>query len=1213
MKKILLNAPSFLAGVPPHTRGRWDRHFFFRIMRITAAQILLISVTMGVSIAGDGFSQEILNRKVSLELTSSTLKDALAALETQAKVKFVYSASALELTEHITLIVSDEKLSDVLDNLLEPRSIKYVVKNKIHIVLKPAKDKEGKAALENAENRDMQGDLVEVAGNVTDASSGEPLPGVNVIIKGSTQGTVTDGQGTYSVEVPSAESILVFSFVGYESKEVLVGGRSVIDVVLNSDVTSLEEVVVVGYGSQKRENLTGAIAQINAEDIALRPSPNIITALYGLMPGLTVKLNSGDPRNTPEINIRGFNSINGGSPLILVDGIEGQLELINPTDIESITVLKDAASSAIYGARGAFGVILVTTKKGAVGDIRVDYMNNFGLTTQTNRTDYISDPYVHGKTVDAGIFGYNGSSFTGYDDSDWETLQKVISGEIAPFHQTLANGTNKFFYNTNWYDYMFAEWRPSEIHNISLSGGTERLKGYFSGRYYKTDDINNIAPGNLIKYNLKGTLNFQVTDWLEVSGNIQYNTHDEIEYGGTNNGWRDINSASTWLGLYSWQPNFIDGIPFHGAGTGTFAAMEAKKSWRTRYVEQFINTINVALNPVKGFELNFNYSNRINHRDVATRLNQFDLLGGSRILPATEGLNTLSESREKASYSAMNLYGTYRHSIDNNHNFKLMVGYNQEDYVDDYIVGTHGDLLYPDLSNFSLGTSIIDLTGSASNWAVQGYFGRFNYDYKNRYLLEINARKDGSSRFPDYSRWGFFPSVSAGWYLSQEQFWTPLENLFTTFKIRGSYGKLGNQNVGLYTFSQTLNNSLTSWLFDGARQNYVGVPAPLPSVVTWEETTTIDLGVDFGFLQNKLQASFDWYEKTTKGMYVSGQPLPAVFGASEPKENIAGLSNKGFELNLAYNNQINVKDHPLNFKATVSIFNYVASITEYPNPEGLMSSYWEGQKLGEIWGYHVDGQFQSDEEAMAYYESFDNPRQTLGQVYYLITGTQNSEWQTLRAGDIKYVDADGDGEISKGNYTLDDHGDLTVIGNAMPQFPFGFSVSADWKGFDVSLAGAGVARQDWVPGGVPYWGHYDRPQASFIRKDLVENAWSPENPDGKYPQVFRGYTALGPNRMLYEPNDFYLENVGYLRVKNLTLGYSLPQSLINKYHVQNLRIYFSGENIFTWRFGGLTKYVDPEQAASGIGYNNPGDATGRSLLEEFPYGKTYSLGISISL
>ena len=345
-----------------------------------------------------------------------------------------------------------------------------------------------------------------------------------------------------------------------------------------------------------------------------------------------------------------------------------------------------------------------------------------------------------------------------------------------------------------------------------------------------------------------------------------------------------------------------------------------------------------------------------------------------------------------------------------------------------------------------------------------------------------------------------------------------------------------------------------------------------------------------------------------------GEPLPAVFGAAEPKENIASLNVKGFEISVGYKDYIMAAGSPLTLRASVSLSNSIGTITKYPNPEGIMSDYWEGQRLGEIWGYHIEGQFQSDEEAQSYQETFSNPVAQLGKVYkFIIRTAQNTQWKGLRAGDVKYVDSDGDGEINNGEYTLSNHGDLEIIGNAMPQFPFGFTFGADWQGIDISLAGSGVAKQDWYPTGMLFWGFYERPYVSFIRKDLLDNAWSPQNPDGIYPQKYRGYVSLGAERSLGEVNDYYLLNVGYLKIKNLAIGYTLPKSLTQKIAIDKLRIYFSGENIFTLRFGDLTKYIDPEQAGSGISFSDPGSAVGRARLEEYPYCKTYSFGVSITL
>lgn len=1171
----------------------------FRKMKLTAILLFIVCVTFGNS-----FSQV----RLSVRFNQTDIREALQTIEDKTDYIFLYKDAIFDFSKKVSAEFTDARFEEVLTTFCQQANVSYEIRDR-QIILK---EKEPITLLPEQAPQQKT-----VSGKVTEPS-GASLPGVSIVIKGTTTGTVTDMDGNYSLSNISANSTLVFSFVGMKTSETVIGNKEKIDVILQEETFGVDEVVVVGYGTQKRENLTGAIDQISASDIAVRPSPDIILSLQGLMPGLNIQSNTGDPRSTPDINIRGFNSINGGSPLVLIDGIEGQLERVNPADIETLTVLKDAASAAIYGARGAFGVILVTTKRGKEGDVKINYSNNFGWTTPVTRTDYISDPYLFGKTVDNALWGYNGTSYTGYDENDWETIQKVAAGEMEPFHEIMPSGNAKFFHKTNWYDYLFRKWTPTQNHNISVSGGTDRIKGYLSGRYYETGTIENIADGHLIRYNLNSNLSFKVNDWLEISDKIQLSTDDDLTYGGYKGGWYDLfNSSTTMYFLFPFEPNFIDGVPYDKNGAGAGAALESEAYWRRNYSEQLVNTFSATLTPIKDLVVNFDYSNKIYHSSNTTRLTNFDYMTGPKIAAQTVGLSRLTESRNRNYYNAMNIYGTYTKNLADKHHFKLLAGYNQEEYESDNVLGEQGNLLVPNLSNLSLGTELLRATGSASLWAIQGAFGRFNYDFQDRYLLEVNTRYDGSSRFPQESRWGLFPSVSAGWRISREEFWKPAEDVVSSLMLRSSYGKLGNQSVGLYTFAQTMNNSLTSWLVDGSKQNYVNVPAPLPSVVSWEETSTLGFGADFGFFKNKLKASFDWYEKKTDGMYLPGAPLPAVFGASEPKENIAGLSNKGFEFSLGYNTRLIVKGSPLTIKAGLSVSNFVARITKYPNPQGVMSDYWEGQKLGEIWGYHIEGQFQSDEEAKAYQASFANPTKDLGQVYkYIVNTVQNKEWKGLKAGDVKYIDSDGDGEISKGNYTLDDHGDLQVIGNALPQFPFGFNLAADWKGFDFSVAGAGVVNQDWYPNGDLYWGTYQRPYLSFLRKDLLDEAWSTENPGGKYPQIYRGYAALGANRSLGEVNDYYLTNVGYLRVKNLTIGYTIPKRITQKAQIDNLRIYFSGENILTWSFGNLTKYMDPEQAGSGINFSDPNEAVRMNTGDEwsdYPLGKTFSVGINVTL
>lgn len=665
-------------------------------------------------------------------------------------------------------------------------------------------------------------------------------------------------------------------------------------------------------------------------------------------------------------------------------------------------------------------------------------------------------------------------------------------------------------------------------------------------------------------------------------------------------------------------PNFVDGIPTDigtgSGGQGGNAGLVSGKSWRLFNNEEFTNTFRVVARPVKGLEVNFDYSNRIENTSRTYRLNPFTYLAGYKLTPQTVGINRLSEYRWKDKYNALNLFGTYQTSVADHHNFKLLLGFNQEVFDRDRIATEADDLLVEDLSNLALATTMKSIAGSATNWAVRGFFGRFNYDYDRKYLMEINARYDGSSRFPTDSRWGFFPSLSLGWQVDREAFWQKLSPYVSTFKVRGSYGKLGNQTVDVNTFKELMTVKRGDWLNNGLPLTVAQMPAPLPSVVTWETTKSLNLGVDIGVINNKLFVNADWFQKNVEGMYLAGEPLPGVFGASEPKENYAALRNDGWEVNVSYRDKFDVAGAPLNFNVTGNISNFKGTITKYNNPKGLLSSYYEGQRLGEIWGYRVAGQFQSDEEAFAYQNSFDNPSTNLGQVYDdVLNIMQNSEWNHLRGGDIKYLDLDKDGKINKGDNTLENHGDLERIGNAMPQYLFGLNLNARWKGFDFSAALAGVGKQDWYPTGELYWGSYQRPYLSFIRKDLIDNAWTPENKDNTYPQIYRGYSSLQARRSLYEVNDYYLTNVGFMRVKNLTLGYTLPQEWTRKAKVERLRVFFSGENMFTWSFGKLTKYIDPEQAGAAVNYSDPDKVKERGDQRVYPMGKTYSFGVILGL
>lgn len=1149
-------------------------------------------------------------QRITLNATNASLKKVILDIEQQSGYVFFYDSK--DVKQKINIHISNATIEDVLTECFRNLPLSYKIADKTILLQQKAPPPAA----------DIAFTPITVKGQITD-SKGLPLIGANVTALQNKRTVVTDANGWFEMKDISDDEILAISYTGYVTKKIAANSPSISKVVLEEDVKALSGVVVVGYGTQKRVNMTGAISQVSSEEIGYHATPSITNSLQGLLPGLNIQANTGNPSDKPDINIRGFNSVNGGSPLILIDGIQGDIERVNPLDVETVTVLKDAASAAIYGARGAFGVILITTKKGKSGNVAVNYTNNFGRTTPIVRTDYISDPYQYGKIVDAFLSGYNGTTYTNYTDADYEKEKQVAAGTLAPFNEKQADGTYKFFGKTNWYDMIFRKWQPSQTHNLSISGGNDKLQGYLSGRTYKVGTIQSNVDANLVRYNIKGNLTFKANKWLDISDNIQVSTSDMAEYGGSKAGYvttTGIYNANTYYFLFPFMPSSIDGIPYDYNGYGEVAALGDKSSFQKTYTEQFVNTLSGKLTPVKDLVFNIDYSNTVNHAAITTRENPITYLTTLKANLQTVGVNSLAEARNRNYYNALNVYGTYnKNLLHDTHHFKLLLGYNQESYKADNITAQQGNLLVGNLSSLNLGTNLLQATGSGSIWAISGYFGRFNYDYKNKYLLEVNGRYDGSSRFPESSRYGFFPSVSAGWYVSRENFFKPLENVISSLKLRGSYGRLGNQNIDLYTFSQILSTGQTYWASNAVRWNEVTTPSPVPTVVTWETSKTVDLGAEIGLLNDHINIGFDWYEKNIAGMYVPGQPLPSVFGAPEPKENIASLRDRGFELQVGYNGSFNVANSPLHLKAALNLYNFVGVITKYPNESGLMSSFYEGQKLGDIYGYHIDGQFQSDKDAAAYQASFTNPATSLGQVYnYEINIVQNAQWKGLHAGDIKYVDVNGDGAINKGKNTLADHGDLVKIGNVMPKLPFGLNLAADWKNIDVAVAATGVMHQDWYPTGDIYWGPYERPYLSFIRKDLISNAWTPETPKNTYPQAVRGYASLGALRSLGEINDYYLTNVGYLRVKNLTIGYTLPVKFTRQATIQKLRIYFSGENLFTWSFGHLTKYIDPETAGSGIDYSTPVNvATGAGSVaragESYPLGKVYSFGVSLNL
>ncbi|MEQ9441239.1 MAG: SusC/RagA family TonB-linked outer membrane protein [Cyclobacteriaceae bacterium] len=1141
--------------------------------------------------------------EISLSLTNVNLIQVFKEIESKYNYHFAYTDEVTQLNQTVSIACQEESIEEILNKLALAAPIRFrVSENTVSVTVDHAVNKAQKP-----------NDRVE--GKITD-EEGQPIPGVSVLIKETSIGTISDIDGNFNLNVPENinEPVLVFSFVGFQTQEVAVKGQSTLNVSLFEDVQSLNEIVVVGYGTQKKANLTGAVSQIDAKEVAKRPNVNLTQSLQGTLPGLNINRGNGNPGSNPLLNVRGFTSINGGGPLVLVDGVEGDINKINPADVESVTVLKDAAASAIYGARGAFGVILVTTKTAEPGRTRVSYTNNFAWSTTTTNTDFITDPYRAAKLVDDAFQISVGRTYTGYTEEDYEELRRRSADPSLP-DVVVDNrkGEDQYVYygNTDWWNTMFRKWQPSQNHNVTITGGTDKLSILLSGRYYKNVGILKLQEDTYESYNGRVKMDLKVNDWLTLSENIQVNTSDQLTHGGSMYGWGEPWGSLIWVhALPSYTLTNPDGtatfrteLNNYTIGDGIFASLLYGKSKELINQRQLVNTFGATLTPVpvEGLSVKFNFTNRWDFYDEMERNvrapwsvypGQIDYLGSDQ----------LREVRIQENYTALNLFANYEHNLGRHH-FKEMIGFNREYKNYESVDTRKKENISDDLNALDLASSDPEAYGAAYEWAIHGYFFRLNYDYDNRYLLEVNGRYDGSSRFPKDYRWGFFPSVSAGWSIANEGFFAGINEYVNDLKLRASYGSLGNQLVNYYAYVPTLNKSTSgSYAIDGGKLEYIDPPGLNPLDITWESVNTINVGLDVSVLRNRLTGNVDFFQRNTIGMLTQGRTLPAVLGTPSPQENAADLQTRGFEVTLSYQESFTVGGKPLNLVVNGTLSNQNTKITRFDNPNNYLGDYYEGQTVGEIWGYHIEGLFGSDEEA----NNHADQTRVNGRIK-----SSPGEFGVPRAGDVKYADLNGDGVISEGDNTLENPGDRRIIGNATPQFPYSFGIRADWNNIDISAFFQGIGQQDWYPNADSrlFWAMYNRPYDSFIRKDLADNIWSEDNPNAYFPRL-RGYSALSSDGELGTVNDRYLQSVSYLRLKNLSIGYTLPRQWIERIKLENVRIYFSGENLVT--FTKLTNYIDPEAASGDVNFSNTNQADDRGTAQGYPFSKIFSFGVSVN-
>ncbi len=1051
-----------------------------------------------------------------------------------------------------------------------------------------------------------------ITGKVSD-QTGSLIPGASVIIKGTTTGAVTDNNGKFTLANVPEKSTLVFSFVGMKPQEIIVGNKTDFSIVLIEERIGINEVVVVGYGVQKKVNLTGAISQITSKNLENRPVSNMSQILQGSIPNLNVTFSTGQPGAGGSLNVRGITSINGGGPLVLIDGVPGDINRINPYDVESVTVLKDAAASAIYGARGAFGVVLVTTKNAKGGKMTISYNTNFGWASPTVSTDFITSGYESVKLNDEAFLRSTGNTYTRYSEEDYAELEarrydKTENPDRPWIVEKNVKGKNIYNYygNYDWWNAVFSDTQSSKQHNLNLSGGTDKVNYLLSGSYYEKDGIMKINPDKFSSYTFRSKISAQVLPWLKISNNTQY-YYSGYKYQGLEGGGNPNFVSVTVHALPAYAPVNPDGTPTYNTlknnysiGDGIYALLLDGKAGGKNTTHEIVSTSSMVIDVNKNIKVlgDFSYTLYLTDNWYRNTVTKYSIEPG--VLQEVPNFNSdqMKQTRILKPMKVANLYTNYSQDF-NKHHLAGTAGVNYEYTNYSRLYGLRKNLLSETQNDLSLGTGDQEASGGAYEYTLFGAFFRGNYDYANKYLMEVNGRYDGTSRFGEGQRFGFFPSVSFGYRISEEPFFEPVKGIINNLKFRFSIGTLGNQlpsstsSANFYPYISLMPTSLSSWISGGQKNQYVSSPKPISPYLTWEQSRTSNIGVDAEFLKSRLNISIDAYVRKTFDMLVPGKVLPAVFGATIPTENAGDLETKGFEVSVAWRSEFNLMEKPLSYNISLGVSDYMSKITKYDNPSNLLSNYYVGQEIGEIWGYSIDGLFKTDEEA----QNFTIDQSLVNRQRLNSPGI----WNKLQAGDIKFNDLDGDKKITPGKNTLDDSGDRRIIGNTTPRYRFGLNMGFNWNNFDFSTLVQGVGRRDWYPGNNAdkFWGPYSRPYYSFIPKNFEKDVWTAENPDAYFP-LLRGYTALNGSNDLNGANDKYIQNAGYIRLKNLVVGYTLPQKLLDKINIKKLRFYLSGENLGYYT-PMRTKYIDPEQL--------DGDGTnGRT----YPMSKTLSVGMDLS-
>lgn len=1172
----------------------------WRIFQRYVSALLLISPAVCMATANNTQTARWHEQHVTNTVANNmyTVKNVLNYIEKNSNYVFVYNAEVQKMMPNKVRVNLDGRPAlQILDEMCASTALTYKAQGN-QISLTQTKNAQSGQPNKAQKRR--------IKGNVSDAK-GEPIVGATISEKGGTGGTITDINGDFTLDL-APDNAITISYVGFKPQTLK--PTDGIHVTLDEQAKGLDEVVVIGYGTKKKANLIGAVSTVGAEELKDRPVTNLGQMLQGQVPNLNISFNTGTPGEAATLNIRGKTSItNSGAPLVLIDGVEGSIDRINPNDIESVSVLKDAASAAIYGARAGFGVVLITTKNNKDGQAHITYNGRFSFSAPTTKTNFMTVGYDVARLVDEFNTATTGSSYSELNADDYKMLEErrydVTENPARPWAVVSQNdGLYHYYGNFDWYNYIFNFAQPTWNHNLSVNGGTEKMNYMISGGMNDHDGLYALSTDKYSTRTLMAKFNAEVTPWLKVfsTASLFKSKYKQAGYDYEDGG----NVANLAFHAMPWI------VPVNPDGTNVyilpnsnnkpadgFAAMLRTGNGFTQVgkTEQTY-AIGAVIKLMEGLELTAKITYRNYAKEKLARSASFVYArkpGQELTANGWPFNNRLKDGRDTYENYVYDFYANFHRTFANVHNVSAVVGTNYERGHYKFVEPSGRDLTSEVLNDLSLSTGEKSVKSSQNEFALMGYFARLSYDYAGKYLVEANMRYDGTSRFPRNHRWGFFPSLALGWRISEEAFFEPVRPTISNLKLRASVGSLGNQitdnsakfnNNTFYPYMRLITLKPTTnlnYIFDNAQAVYASLGAPTSGSLTWETIVTQNVGLDVGLFNNRLSLVLDVYSRTTKDMLAAARALPAVYGYNAPYENNGELRTNGFELVVGWNDKFNLAGKPFYYGVNLTLADSKTKITKFKGNESkVLGQDYEGMEWGEIWGYRIKGIYQSDQEAIdrGVDQSF--------------LGTRFTD----KAGDLIFDDVDGSTKIDQGKGTLEDHGDLVRIGNAMPRYNYGITVNMAWMGFDFSMFWQGIGKQNVYPGGnnMLFWGPYARAYSSFIPEDFPSKVWSKNNRNAYFP---RPVADLARSFAMSRPNDRYLQNLAYCRLKNLTVGYTLPKTLTKKAYLEKVRLYFSGENLFiTSKL--KSDYIDPEQMMH--------DTNGRV----YPFSKTFSFGLDVS-